>query len=112
MVPNETHLARARYLRTLLAWHGMNTADFARILGCSQQAASYKLLGKRNLSADDISRIVEALDVEPRYLLTVPGYERGLLTCTFKQLPQVRGCGQPLFGISAKSALFTSSRAA
>lgn len=89
MTPDQLHLTRAAYVRSLLAWHGRRQADLAAILGCSQQSASYKLIGKRRFTTDDLLAIADALDVEPRYLLQVPQYERGLLTCTKRQVPQV-----------------------
>lgn len=89
MSPNELHANRAAYVRSLLAWHGRRQSDLASILGCSQQNASQKLAGKRRFTTDDLLAIAEALDVEPRYLLQVPQYERGLLTCTKYQVAQV-----------------------
>lgn len=90
MTITEVHVNRAAYIRALLAWHGLRQADLGRIMGCSQANASQKLAGLRRFTTDDLLAIAEALDVDPRYLLTVPRYERGLLTCTKCQLAQVR----------------------
>lgn len=98
MTPTELHLNRAAYVRSLLAWHGKRQSDLAGILGCSQQNASQKLAGKRRFTTDDLLAIAEALDTEPRYLLQVPSYARGLLTCTKYQAPQVSG---PVCAIAA-----------
>lgn len=86
MMPNDLHNTRAAYVRSLLAWHGKRQSALAGILGCSQQNASQKLAGKRQFTTDDLLAIAAALDVEPRYLLQVPTYDRGLLTCTKYQL--------------------------
>lgn len=87
MSPTELHLVRAAYVRALLAWHGKRQSDLAGIIGSSQQNASQKLAGKRRFTTDDLLAIAEALDVDPKYLLTVPRYDRGLLTSTYRHSP-------------------------
>jgi transcriptional regulator with XRE-family HTH domain len=107
--PSELHLARAAYVRSLLAWHGLRQADLAGIIGSGQQSASQKLAGKRRFTTDDLLAIAAALDVEPRYLLTVPTYERGLLTCTKYQPAQVRALLEKYLAVPWKIARFSAA---
>lgn len=112
MSPSEMHSARAAYVRALLAWHGLRQSDLAGIIGATQQTASKKLAGQRRFTTDDLLKIAEALDVDPRYLLTVPRYDRGLLTCTKYQVHLIAATAFPRYGQTAKSALNSLFRAA
>lgn len=105
MSPSEVHSIRAAYVRALLAWHGKRQSDLASIIGSSQQNASQKLAGKRRFTTDDLLAIADALDVDPRYLLTVPRYDRGLLTCTKYQALLLIGKVAARYGYVAKSAV-------
>lgn len=112
MTPNDLHATRAAYVRSLLAWHGRRQSDLAQILGCSQQNASQKLAGKRRFTTDDLLAIAEALDVDPRYLLTVPRYDRGLLTCTKYQLRLLGASAPARYGDPATFPVFGAARVA
>lgn len=103
---------RAAYVRALLAWHGKRQSELADILGGCQQNASQKLAGKRRFTTDDLLAIAEALDVDPRYLLTVPRYERGLLTCTKYQVGLLGASARATYGYAAKSAVIQRLAAA
>lgn len=63
---------RARYIRTLLAWHDLTQTDLARILGISQPAANRKLKGKRRFEDDELLAIAEAFDLDPANMLRPP----------------------------------------
>lgn len=99
MTISEAQAARARYIRTLLAWHDLTQTDLARILGISQPAANRKLKGKRRFEDDELLAIAEAFDVDPANMLrppqlahvmgAVPTSATGLLTCTKYQFPLV-----------------------
>lgn len=100
MAISESQMHRARYVRTVLAWHDLTQADLGRLLGISAQAANRKLKGIRRFSDDELLAIADAFELDPGHMLrppslgeilgTVSQTATGLLTCTFKQLPQVR----------------------
>lgn len=97
MTPSQADLDRARYVRTILAWHGATQTDLGRLLGCSQVAAGRKLRGQRRFSIDELLRIAEAFAVDPANLMRPPALEPmlgskpagDLLTCTKYQVPLV-----------------------
>lgn len=100
MTPSQADLDRARYVRTILAWHGTTQADLGRLLGCTQEAAGRKLRGVRRFSVDELVLIAETFAVDPANLMrppplegvlgTVPSSEPGLLTSPKYDKPQVR----------------------
>lgn len=87
---------RARYVRTLLAFHGHNQTHLGRILGISQQAAGLKLRGQSRFSVEQLERIADAYGLDPGHLLKPPPLEGvlgsvrsaagTLLTCTYRQV--------------------------
>lgn len=106
MTPSEAQLDRARFIRTVLAWHDVNQADLARLLGCTQVSASRKLRGVRRFTDDELLKIAETFDLDPGYMLRPPVLEpllgavrnsdEGLLTCTFNAFPLVTAFSPPL----------------
>ena len=112
VILSEMQVARCRYIRTVLAWHGHTQTDLGKLLGCSQEAAGRKLRAQRRFTDDELLTIAEAYDLDPGYLLRPPPLEDilgapvrhqggDLLTCTFNAFPQVRALGKrPLTQIS------------
>ena len=98
MTPSQADLDRARYVRTILAWHDITQADLGRLLGCTQAAAGRKIRGLRRFTVDELVLIAETFGVDPANLMRPPGLEsvlgstpgHGLLTCTKYQVPLVR----------------------
>ncbi len=115
-------MARARYIRTVLAWHGQTQSDLGRLLGCSQVNAGRKLRGLRRFTDDELLLIAETFDLDPGHMLRPPPLEPllgavrssgdGLLTCTFKQLPQVRASFWLAAGLPLDFPLSSLPRAA
>lgn len=122
MTPSEAQLDRARFIRTVLAWHDVNQADLGRLLGCTQVSASRKLRGLRRFTDDELLKIAETFDLDPGHMLRPPVLEpllgavrnsaQGLLTCTFKQLPQVRASFWLAAGLPLDFPLSSLPRAA
>ena len=113
---------RVRFVSALLVWHGVTPAELGQVLGNTRGTIYKKLQGERAFTTRDLETISELFDIDPGLLLrpqsaaAVLGAVResatDLLTCTFKLLPQVRGCGQPLYGIAAKRVLLPAVQAA
>lgn len=72
MTISESQRARARYIRTVLAWHDVTQADLARVLQISQPAANRKLKGKRRFEDDELLAIAEAFGLDPANMLRPP----------------------------------------
>ena len=75
MRPSESDLARARYVRTVLAWHGSTVTDLARLLGVSQPNASQKLRGVRGFKVNELVAIADAYGLDPAALPRPPELE-------------------------------------
>lgn len=100
MALSETQMRRARFIRTVLAYHDLTQSDLGRLLGCSQVNAGRKLRGMRRFSDDELLVIAEAFGIDPAAMLRPPDLEHvfgavrtpdgGLLTCTKDQLPWSR----------------------
>lgn len=75
MTISEGQAARARYVRTVLAWHNANQTDLASVLGITQPAAGRKLLGKRRFTDDELLAIADAYGLNPANLLRPPELE-------------------------------------
>lgn len=124
MRPSPEDLNRARYVRTLLAYHGHNQTDLGQIIGVTQANASQKLRGQRRFHADELLAIADHYGLDPGTLMRPPlpelvsvlgavrSAEGGLLTCTFNALPQVRAGVCLPGGLPAKSGVFPHRRAA
>lgn len=103
MTPTPADLIRARYIRTLLAYHGHNQTDLGQIIGVTQANASQKLRGERRFHANELLAIADHYGLDPGAVLRPPLTElvsvlgpvrnddHDLLPCTFHQLAQVRG---------------------
>jgi hypothetical protein len=114
-----------RVVDMLLRREGRRQRHLAEWLGFTRQTATNKMRGETRFRLDELQTLARVFQVDVAVFVDpsrpvpttpvlppVPESGHGLLTCTFKQSPQVRGCGQPLSGIPAKSVLFSSSRAA
>lgn len=118
MTISEAQAARARYIRTVLAWHDVTQADLARVLGITQPAANRKIKGRRRFEDDELLVIAETYGLDPANmlrppplepllgavrtsapdLLTWPKYQVGLVRAV---LPPGRRNGQPAkFGLA------------
>jgi hypothetical protein len=60
MTPSDAQLERARYIRTILAYHGDTQTDLGRLLGCSQ------------FSDDELLMIADHYGVDPANMLRPP----------------------------------------
>lgn len=99
MRPSETDLARARYVRTVLAWHDHTQTDLGKVLGITQANASQKLRGIRAFKSDELLAIADAYGLDPGALLRPPELaevlgavltsDDGLLTSPKYDKPQV-----------------------
>lgn len=123
IVLSEAQIHRARYIRTLLAWHDITQSDLARVLGISQPAANRKLKGQRRWEIDELVAIAEAFDLDPTNMLRPPSLETvfgtvrnqapDLLTWPNRQPPLVRAYfGAVTAGGTTESPLSVSARAA
>lgn len=107
---------RARYVRTILAWHDLTQADLGKILGITPQAANRKLKGLRTFKDDELLTISEVFDVDPANLLRPPDMADALGRPGFTNMSvvlsaQVRACfgwpgraGSPARGIADLAA--------
>ena len=75
-------LRRARYVRTLLVWHGKTLADLASRLNLTVDTIYKKLDGRRAFTTNDLLSIADWLHVEAGLLLRPPDMvaELGVLT--------------------------------
>lgn len=122
MTPSETHIARARYIRTVMTWHGHTQHHLAALLGCTQVSASRKLAAKRAFTADELVLIADAYGLDPANVLRPPELEPvlgpvrppagDLLTCTYKALAQVRAGACSPADRFVKSSVFPQPAAA
>lgn len=97
MSPTESQLDRARYIRTITAWHGHTQSDLGRLLGCSQVAAGRKLRGQRRFTDDELLLIADTYGVDPANMLRPPKLDdllgpvrqsdQTLLTWPYRQQP-------------------------
>lgn len=97
MQPSEADIERAKYVRTVLAYHGHTQTDLGRLLGVSQVSASHKLRGTRAFKTSELLIIADAYDLDPGHLLRPPELTAvlgrvtetaaDLLTCTYNYLP-------------------------
>lgn len=71
-------MLRARYVRTVLAWHDRTQDDLATILGITRQAANRKLKGARAFKDDELLAIADAFAVDPGMLLRPPALDQVL----------------------------------
>lgn len=78
MVLSETQLARARFVRTVLAWHDLTQADLAQLLRITPQATNRKLKGIRQFRDDELLAIAEAFNIDPGKLLRPPPLDKDL----------------------------------
>jgi transcriptional regulator with XRE-family HTH domain len=82
METQPVELRRARYVRTLLVWHGKTPADLAERLRLTVDTIYKKLDGRRAFTTSDLLSIADWLHVDAGLLLlppdTVP--ELGVLT--------------------------------
>lgn len=72
MEKTEQQQARARFVRALLAWHGVSVDQLSAVLGVKRATVYKKLDGRRPFTTDDLLSIAEAFDVEPGLLLRPP----------------------------------------
>lgn len=63
---------RARFVRTLLAWHDVSRAELAELLGVSVHTVYKKLDGQRAFTTDDFLAICDIFHVSPDSLLRPP----------------------------------------
>ena len=106
---------RARYVRTVLAWHDVTQGDLAAVLRITPQAVNRKLKGIRSFSDDQLLAIAEAFELDPGLLLRPPARSlgellgavrksaQGLLTCTKYLFALVRASAASRYGHPAKS---------
>lgn len=72
-MPEETlDQRRARFVRTVLAWHGKRPGDLAKLLDREASTAYKKLYGQRAFTSDDLLKIADQFRVEPGLLLRPP----------------------------------------
>jgi transcriptional regulator with XRE-family HTH domain len=64
-----TDQSRANVVRAVVAYFDVTGSGLARIIGCSQPAASRKLSGERTFTADELQRIAEHFGIDSRILL-------------------------------------------
>lgn len=69
MIPTATELARARFVRAVLEWHGHEPADLAELLDVGVTAVYKKLDGKRSFTSRDLERIAAVYGADPALLL-------------------------------------------
>lgn len=101
MSPTDTQIARARYIRTILAHHGDSQTDLGQLLGCSQVNAGRKLRAQRRFTDDELLLIADHYGIDPANMLRPPPLEellgavrtsaQGLLPCTLHQVGRSEG---------------------
>lgn len=72
MIKTELDDRRARYVRTLLVWHGQSPDDLKELLGQARDTVYKKLEGRRAFTTGDLVAIAETLGVDPGLLLRPP----------------------------------------
>jgi len=89
---------------TLARAQGITYGELAIKVGIHRNRLGDKIAGRRAFREQEIIALADFFGVspghlfeDPRELLGVPvrKSDEGLLTCTFNQLAQVTGCGQP-----------------
>lgn len=105
MTPTPSQLARARYIRTILARHDHTQSDLGGLLGITQPSASRKLKGIRRFEVEELVLIAGRYNVDVALLIHPPEDElsgllgpvrdsaQGLLTSTKYQVVLVSGSG-------------------
>lgn len=84
-----------RYLRTVLAWQGVNQAHLAEVIGCTQPNICRRMTGKSRFTVDELLLIADYLRIDPTNLIappdladvlgSVPETARGLVRSTFSE---------------------------
>ena len=72
MEPTPSDLRRARYVRTLLVWHGKTPGELAELLGLHVDTVYKKLDGRRAIMPGEMLLIAEEFHVDPGLLLRPP----------------------------------------